>query len=54
MMPTADRVKLTSYGSGKLNGAFGVMFEVAANRAITIETFHVSIGSNSNRYAFHV
>lgn len=56
LMPTADRVTLISSGApSQFTAAFGDMFEVVANRAITVQTFHVRhFGSNGNAYNFHV
>jgi hypothetical protein len=54
-MPTADRVILTSTSSsGTYGAAYGAMFEVKANRAITVETFGVKHFGTSGAFHFYI
>lgn len=57
LMPTMDRNKLVSSSSSvPVGAAYGVMFEVKAKRAISVETFAVKHFSNtfSGTATYHI
>ena len=54
LMPSMDRMSLVSTSSGSVTAAYGVMFEVKALRAITVETFAVKRFVSSDAFHFHI
>mmetsp|Transcript_25700 Transcript_25700/g.44898 ORF Transcript_25700/g.44898 Transcript_25700/m.44898 type:complete len:1663 (+) Transcript_25700:1-4989(+) len=53
--PTTQRYDFASAGSGPTGGAYGIMFDVVPNRAMSIETFHLAtFGGGTKTYELHI